>query len=475
VLSEFERILAPGGHHFLSVPVSGETTREDLSDEPTPEERAMLFGQADHFRIFGKSDLPALLKRVWGADEEHLIEPLALFGATELERAAIPEDAWSGISSHAIFHHQRSEYVDVAPPPGRTAPAGATSEPAPVPPRERPPLILHIGMPKAGTTSLQRWLASQRDAALAAGLDYWPIAENHSEAMFMAFADPSRIARGTMWFQRGAGLANDATTAEQAFDAFLDGLGGRTGFVSAEVLWTFPRRDVDRLAAHLRARGIAPLILCWVRPPADYLTSTAQQRARGSLSIGDLGLDLHGTILIQYRRLDAWIENFGRERMAVLPLAGDIVEQAAAMLRGFGIGIAAEGAVRRQNPAISLLAAKALLALNARGATAGRQTEAARRMRAVLQRIKGGEFRLPESLIKRSSRLFEREADYLHDRFGIDRSWLLAECAAVDDARFYSWSFEEVAALLHALEEAMAGNDQAAVETGGEAGDASES
>jgi hypothetical protein len=475
VLTEFERILAPGGHHFLSVPVSGDTTREDLTDDPSPEERAMLFGQADHFRIFGKHDLPQLLKRVWGEGEEHLIEPLALFGATELERAAIPEEAWSGISSHAIFHRRRHGYVDVALRPGPAEASSDAGTPAVVLPTERPRLILHIGMPKAGTTSLQRWLASHREAALATGLDYWPIAENHSEAVFMAFADPDRIARGTMWFQRGAAPENDAESAERAFDAFVDGLDERTGFVSAEVLWTFPRRDVDRLAAHLRDRGITPLVLCWVRPPADYLTSTVQQRARGTLSIDDLGLDLHGTIHIQYRRLDAWLENFGREHMAVLPLGDDIVDQASGLLRGMGMEIAPASTARRQNPAISLLAAKALLALNARQGTGRKQSHAARQLRTTLQRIKGDEFRLPESLIKRSSRLFQREADYLHERFGIDKDWLLAQSTAVDDARFYSFSVDEVAALLEAVERVLGENAQAAVETGGEAEDDSDS
>jgi SAM-dependent methyltransferase len=198
VLGEFERLLKPGGQHFVSVPISGEETREDLSDELSDAERAMLFGQHDHMRVFGRSDLPKMLDHVWGKCERHHIEPIELFGAEELERAAIPNEAWSGISSHSIFHHVRPLTRAVRVSGSETA-ARAAATPAP---RAKPKLIVHIGMPKAGTTSLQRWLSANADAAREAGLDYWDAAENHSEAMFMAFADAERIARGKMWFQQ---------------------------------------------------------------------------------------------------------------------------------------------------------------------------------------------------------------------------------------------------------------------------------
>ncbi len=106
--------LRRGGHHFLSVPVSGEETREDLTDELSPAERSMLFGQADHFRIFGRRALPQMLDRVWGKSERHHIEPAELFSAEELESAAIRKRAWSGISSHSIFHHLRPGCVRCA-------------------------------------------------------------------------------------------------------------------------------------------------------------------------------------------------------------------------------------------------------------------------------------------------------------------------------------------------------------------------
>jgi SAM-dependent methyltransferase len=449
VIGEFERLLKPGGHHFLAVPVSGEETREDLSDELSGAERSMLFGQHDHMRVFGRSDLPRMLDDAWGKRERHHIEPIELFGEEELERAAVPKEAWSGISSHTIFHHVRpaTRRVRVAGNEAATPPRAA----APPVARARPRLILHIGMPKAGTTSLQRWLSANKEAALAAGLDYWDAAENHSEAMFMAFADPGRIARGKMWFQQDGEPAADPS-ARAGFDAFLESLGERTGFVSAEVMWSFPARDVTALADHLKSRGIETLVLCFIRPPAEYLATAAQQRLRSSLSISDMGLDFQDKVLIRYRRLAAWLESFGAENVRVLPLAGNIVEQVREVLAQCGIAVAAEpAAARNLNPSISLLAAKALLALN----QALGEEKASRRLRAALQEIKGPAFRLPESVLKRTSGLVRREARYLSDTFAMDEAWLLADAEGIDDGLFFQWDGDEVARLLKALNDAL--------------------
>lgn len=453
VLGEFERLLAPGGHQFLSVPVSGDDTREDLSDELSPAERSMLFGQADHFRVFGKRALPEMLGRVWGESERHHIEPLELFGAEALERAAIPKEAWSGISSHTVFHHVRPKVRAVRVAKGR--PVETPREPpAPVAApmvREPPKLILHVGMPKAGTTSLQRWLSVNREAALAAGLDCWAAAENHSELMFMAFADPGRIARGTMWFQQETAPEPDPHALE-AFDAFLDGLEHRTGFVSAEVLWSFPARDVKKLADRLKERGMDAAVLCFIRPPAEFLATAAQQRLRSHLTIGDFGLDFQDKVLIRYRRLDAWFANFGRDAVMVLPLAGNVVEQLRVILARWGIALEADTATARNlNPSVSLLAAKALLALNEATSDSKGGGKPSRRMRTLLQELKGAEFRLPESVLRRTAALLRKEARYLEENFAMREDLLLADANGVDDALFFHWEHTEVVELLRAL------------------------
>ncbi len=105
-LRELDRILAPGGLHFLSVPMRGTTTAEDLSPDLTEAERLKRFGQEDHMRIFGTESLTEMLKRVWG-DDKHLVEMNQIFTRDELRSAVIPTVAWQGITSHSIFHYRK--------------------------------------------------------------------------------------------------------------------------------------------------------------------------------------------------------------------------------------------------------------------------------------------------------------------------------------------------------------------------------
>lgn len=119
VLHELDRILARGGLHIMSVPIRGETTKEDLSAELSETHRLMMFGQGDHMRIFGSKSLTEMLSDVWGAGD-HLVEPAKLFSEAELRRAGIPPVAWSGITSHSLFCYRK----------GADSVAGALAEPA---------------------------------------------------------------------------------------------------------------------------------------------------------------------------------------------------------------------------------------------------------------------------------------------------------------------------------------------------------
>lgn len=133
VLRELDRILAPGGLHFLSVPIRGTQTAEDLSPDLTETERLKRFGQEDHYRIFGSDSLTQMLREIWG-DDKHLIELLDVFTRDELRSAVIPTVAWQGITSHSIFHYRKGgtpPAVEMAPkkavaPVQKTAPVAKT-------------------------------------------------------------------------------------------------------------------------------------------------------------------------------------------------------------------------------------------------------------------------------------------------------------------------------------------------------------
>jgi hypothetical protein len=126
---------------------------------------------------------------------------------------------------------------------------------------------------------------------------------------------------------------------------------------------------------------------------------------------------------------------------------------------------------RNLNPSISLLAAKALLALNqSQNQGAAGSGDSARQLRAILKDIEGGEFLLPDSVVQRMRPVFEKEADYLADRFSMNREWLLADSVAIDDALFFQWDFAEVVRLLEAINAALTERKTDSAGSGGGAG-----
>jgi SAM-dependent methyltransferase len=464
VLEEFERILAPGGHHLFSLPVRGDVTIEDLSDDLSAEERTRRFGQDDHYRLFGRQSLKQLFDEVFGETERHHVEPLEYFSKEELATAAIPEASWAGVSGDTIFHHVRPIYrrvrAELEPEIERNAnsPQPAKRSSVLTFPKNGTRLILHIGMPKAGTTSLQHWLFENREAALAASLDYWSIEENHSEVMFNAFAAPMRLEGTSMWFQRTANPKKpDRAGARARFDLFLKGLGGKVGCVSGEALWTFKSEEIKELADFLSDRGVHCRIICWIRPPKDFIRTDIQQRCRTMLSIGDFGLELQNKVAIAYSRLNGWMEHFGEDGVLTNFVGEDVVRQFRGLLHDSGIDIGAgEAAQDPMNRSISLVAVKALLALNEAQLAAGGATRDFRTMRWILHEMKGEEFALPVSVLQRLEPLFANERAYIAGRLGLDEPQLSEEPVGIDDRVFFRWTFEEVVQMLGELRRGLA-------------------
>lgn len=461
VLAELERILAPGGHHFFSTPVSGELTREDLSDNLTPQHRLLLFGQEDHIRVFGARSITEMLARVWGDQASFHIEPLKLFSPGELAEAAIPEVAWEGVSSHSIFHHVRPSHLAVPPleAPSQTpiSPIADTKRAANAGGAR---LLLHIGMPKTGTSSLQRWLFANREANRALGLDYWGDRENHSEPLFLGFANDERIARGKMWFQRQKGGDSLPRPVHRArLDDFLDRLDGRLGILSGEAMWTFSREDVESLAEYLAERSVRTTVLCWVRRPAEYFVSAAQQRCRSDLDLADIASGVERKVILNFARLDAWLECFGSENVLVRRRSDDTVADFRAIADDLGVQLAdTRGRPLALNPSISLTAGKALLSLNGwlgQQSAQGASERRSKLLEEILRAIEGEAFALPETTMRRMRARFAKETDYLAQRFSMPREDLREVGTALDDRLFFDWSRDEVEALLGAVNSAM--------------------
>ncbi|MBP0447010.1 methyltransferase domain-containing protein [Roseomonas sp. SSH11] len=450
VLGEMERILAPGGHHFFSVPIRGDATQEDLDERLTPDERRRLFGQDDHMRIFGATDLVELLQRVWG-DQNPVIEPLSLLTPEELASAGIPDVAWRGISGHSVFHRQRpvcwplrirAASVPPAPLAGPHPPPVATGGPR---------LILVTGARPAGVTPMERWLRSARSHLQPLGVQAWPAGEDPMATLFAGFGTPERLAGQEGWLRRAQARPGGLRSPEAArvrLDAWLDSLGEGTGLLLADGLWTMQPPEISALAGHLAARRVRASLLCWLRPPAEQIAAMLEDRLLRDLSPDALGPGIGARFAPSYKRLDAWLGSFGPQAVTLCLSPGEAPEAWRTALAGLGIAIP-ETPLRGAGPAEpkpSLTAARALLALR-RGGPGSAALE------KRLARLEGEPLAFPEAVWRRLEPVLAREIGYLAGRFGLDPAALQGDVAVIDDAAFQAWDAETLRRLCLALDQ----------------------
>jgi hypothetical protein len=133
-------------------------------------------------------------------------------------------------------------------------------------------LVIHIGNPKAGSTSLQAWLARNRDRLADVGIDYPALRRRNDDAAHRMLA---HALDGTVQDEAAArqiGLL-ETVLAETAHDTVV---------LSAEQLQAAaPRAGVPARLAEIAARhGFRPLAIVFLRPQASYLNSLYAHNVR---------------------------------------------------------------------------------------------------------------------------------------------------------------------------------------------------
>jgi len=175
--------------------------------------------------------------------------------------------------------------------------------------------ILHIGMPKTGTTALQQCLQASRAALLAQGLLYpenppgCPF-NNHRMLLFgfVPFAALPRHVRRHARYR--------PETLQADYRAFLDHLGAQVAaarppavLLSSESLF----RRLDAGGRRSLGAALAPLgevtVAAYLRRPSDYFLSSLQQRLKQSADLGALRVPSARRVLESYAR------GFGRDAL----------------------------------------------------------------------------------------------------------------------------------------------------------------
>jgi hypothetical protein len=171
--------------------------------------------------------------------------------------------------------------------------------------------IIHIGMHKTGSTSIQKSLQGFAD-------DHFVYANlsqdgNHSLAVFSAFApNPERH-----HLHRSGGRTGDSVRAYidrvlDDLDASISAADGRTLLISGEDIGYLPTSSLRKLNEYLYARVDDVAIMGYVRSPAAYMSSHFQQVTKNaSIDTFDPGW-LYRSYQKSFEKFD---DIFGRENV----------------------------------------------------------------------------------------------------------------------------------------------------------------
>jgi hypothetical protein len=187
---------------------------------------------------------------------------------------------------------------------------------------ENPTCVVHIGLHKTGTTSIQHFLREKRCRLKKLGFFFYQglhIDQNHVE-LHAATMRPDR----TSTFRIKSGLVFDDVylklTSERV-DAFLSQVGSGTAVFSAEGLSLLRYVDeVKKLAAILPADVS---IIVYLRNRVDYLRSHSNQLSKAGITdITDKASHAYmaaDTWMIDYeQRLEAFRTTFGQKNVHVV-------------------------------------------------------------------------------------------------------------------------------------------------------------
>jgi hypothetical protein len=145
-------------------------------------------------------------------------------------------------------------------------------------------LILHIGMPKAGSTALQTALAAARGPLRQRGVLY-PKGALNQNFLIAGIAPPGRLGRvyAQQYGDDHAAIARDFEGFWKGIVTAIDSQAPAVVVLSGELLFgTIGDVGPEPVRALLAPLGAKVEIIAYLRRPSDYYLSMAQQRLKAS-------------------------------------------------------------------------------------------------------------------------------------------------------------------------------------------------
>ncbi len=281
--------------------------------------------------------------------------------------------------------------------------------------------LIHIGMPKTGSTSIQDTLY-QRDLGQYLYMP-WEGA-NHGQLVVLLFDEDARNDR--MNKRRGytAGEVEQRRAQwTQKFNQACKSASHSHILISAEVL-SSPRRHsiITSLAKTLEQRGIQAEVLAYIRQPVSFMQSAFQQRVKAERAKFHIG-PLWPKYRLRFEHID---DLFGRSNVTLVPFVKDKLLHGNVVLDFAGrLGIELDAAdIVHANESLSVRAL-ALLYIQRQlghGYVSGSNDAvmAYKMFRLALGEIGGEKLSFPRSMLEPVIEANRPDLNWINDRLGMD-------------------------------------------------------
>ena len=285
-------------------------------------------------------------------------------------------------------------------------------------------VYIHIGLHKTGTTSIQATLSNNRKTLLAHGINYLPLGENHSVALYPLFAaEPHRYRPN-----RAAGIDTEQKAAKKnavtlaSLQRELDANTSGSVVISGEDLSMLPAEGLKRLKETLAPYAAQFRIIVYIRDPVATVTSIFQQRLRRGQTYQQIS---RRPPRPGYQRIAASIDVFGREAVDVRLfdsaqfVSGDLIADFLSAI-GADLAVAATLDPLRANVGLSHEAAELLHEINRRHPPQGRLSPPRDQLLARLAEIPGQPYRVPRQAMTAAQPGIEEDLRWLRGLLGDD-------------------------------------------------------
>src|SRR5918995_6147980 len=227
-------------------------------------------------------------------------------------------------------------------------------------------LYLHIGMPKAGSTSIQTAFADGQEHLAGHGVGYFDLGKNHSSLLKALFRGekPKKVPK---FFRKTLDAearltGTDRAALVQAFDSALTANKMPKLVISAEMLFWFRPKHVAAMKAHLSPFFDEMRVIVYVRDPVSWASSNVQQIMKHTKQTLDQVCDPEAIaagespIVPSYRAgLEPYIQLFGREAVDIRVfdrgsfIGGDLISDFCAALGQPSLAGDLTGEIRNQS------------------------------------------------------------------------------------------------------------------------------